>query len=273
VIRLSFVRRIGGTLLLLVAACRPDADEAEAPAHTAEVAASIDTVREDAFVETVDGVGTVVARIGHVAVLAAPSPTRITKIYVEVGDRVAMGAPLVDLEQPAFDAAVASAEAALRAAEQAAARATRLVEAGVAPRKDAEAATAALEAARRDAVTARRARELAHVQAPFAGVVTRLAASLGANVDVGQPLVEVTDPSVLDVLLSVAPADARRLQSGQSADLFENAGKDTTRLARGRVADVSVVVDSLSRGVPVRLALLSNAGGRVSANRCSRASS
>lgn len=257
-IRTALLRRIGGALVLLAVACRPPADEA-GPALTANVAASIDTVSEAAFVETVDGVGTVVARVGHVAVLSAPSPTRVARIHVAVGDRVGMNAALIDFEQPGFDAAVASADAALQAAEQSAARATRLVEAGVAPRKDAEMAAAALEAARLDAMTAHRARELAHVRAPFAGVITRLSASLGASVDAGQPLVEITDPSVLDVLLSVAPADARRLQPGQFAELFENAGGDSTRIAQARVADVSVVVDSLTRGVPVRLALASSA--------------
>ena len=240
-------------------ACKPGdgggdaAKEEEKP--KAAVTASVDTVRLGSFAETIDGVGTVVARVGHVALLAAPSPTRVTQIHVAVGDHVAANAPLVDFEQPTFDAAVSSAEAALRAAEQSAARATRLVDAGVAPRKDAEIAAAELEAAKLNAVTARRARELSHVRAPFAGVVTRLSANVGANVDVGQPLVEITDPSVLDVVMSIAPADASGLRAGQSADLFEGNAAGTAALGHARVADVSAVVDSLSRGVPVRLAL------------------
>ncbi len=243
--------------LLFVVACGADKDDAaeEAAKVTPSVAAAVDTVRVGAFSETVDGVGAVVARTGHVASLAAPAPTRIAKIYVALGDHVAANAPLVDFEQPAFDAAVASADAALRAAELAAARATRLVEAGVVPRKDAEAATADLEAARLAAVTARRARELAHVTAPFAGVVTRLSVAMGANVDVGQPLVEITDPSLLDVVVPVAPGDAGHIRAGQTARLFEGTGADTVAIGDARVADVSAVVDSLSRGVPVRLSL------------------
>ncbi len=223
----------------------------------AAVVATVDTVHLGSFAETIDGVGSVVPRVGHVAVLAAPSPTRVTQIHVAIGDHVAANAPLVDFEQPTFDAAVSSAEAALRAAEQSAARATRLVEAGVAPRKDAESAAAELEAARLNAVTARRARELSHVRAPFAGVITRLSAAVGANVDVGQPLVEITDPSVLDVVLPVSPSDASSIRAGQSAELFEGNGADKPPIAKARVADVSAVVDSLSRGVPVRLSLIS----------------
>ena len=242
-------------------ACNGGADKDDAkPAEKKEAAAvtaSVDTVRTAAFDETVDGVGVVVPRIGHVALLAAPSLTRVTKVYVAVGDHVAANAALVDFEQPAFDAAVNSAEAALRAAEQASTRATRLVDAGVAPRKDAEAALTELEVAKLNAITARRARDLSHVRAPFAGVITRLTAVVGANVDVGQPLVEVTDPSILDVVLPVSPTDAGGIRRGQLADVFEGNAAGKAAIAHASVADVSSVVDSLSRGVPVRLTMSS----------------
>lgn len=243
-------------------ACNKGADATTDGAEkkpAAEVTATIDTVKTSPFAETIDGVATVIARVGHIALLAAPSPTRVTKIFVAVGDHVRADAPLVELEQPTFDAAVSSAEAALRAAEQAAARASRLVEAGVAPRKDAEIAAAELEAAKLNAVTARRARDLSHVQAPFAGVVTRLQAAVGANVDVGQPLVEITDPSVLDAVISVAPADASGIRAGQSAQIFEGNAAGSEPIATAVVADISAVVDSATRGVPIRLSIRTNA--------------
>lgn len=247
----------GCSLLCLLTACGKDADEAATPRTPAAVSARVDTVTLDSFTEAVEGVGAIVPRIGHVALLAAPSPTRITRIHVAVGDHVAEGAALVDFEQATYDAAVNSAEAALRSAEQASARATRLVEAGISPRKDAEVAAAELENAKLNAVTARRARDLSHIRAPFAGVVTRLSAAVGANVDVGQPLVEVTDPSALDILVPVAPADASGIRAGQSVELYEGNGAAGQPIGRARVADVSAVVDSASRGVPVRLTLLS----------------
>lgn len=230
------------------------AEEKKAPAA---VAASIDTVRLGSFDETVDGVGSVVPRTGHIAVLAAPAQTRVVKIFVSAGDHVKADASLIDLEQPSFEAALSSAEATLRVAEQSAARATRLVAAGVAPRKDLEVATAELEAAKAGALNARRARDMSHVRAPFAGVVTRLSAVSGANVDVGQPLIEITDPSVLDLLLPVSPASASLIRPGQSVDLFEGNSAENAAIGRATVADVSAAVDSASRGVPVRLAITS----------------
>ena len=231
------------------------AEDKKAPAA---VAASIDTVRLGSFDETVDGVGSVVPRTGHVALLAAPAQTRVVKIFVSAGDHVKTNAPLIDLEQPSFEAAVSSAEATLRVAEQSAARATRLVAAGIAPRKDADIAAAELETAKATALNARRARDLSHVRAPFAGVVTRLTAVSGANVDVGQPLIEITDPSVLDLLLPVSPASASSIRPGQAVDLFEGNSAEGSAIGRATVADVSAAVDSASRGVPVRLFIVSS---------------
>jgi RND family efflux transporter MFP subunit len=250
-------QRVCSLALVVATACtgKENAAAGDEAKAVAEVTAVVDTVRTALFAETVDGVASISARVGHVALLAAPSPTRVTKIYVSVGDHVAANAALVDLEQPQFDAAVASAEAALRAAELASARATRLVEAGVAPRKDAESALAELEAAKLNAMTAKRARDLSHVRAPFAGVVTRLQAAVGANADVGQPLVEITDPSVLDAVIAVAPSDASGIRAGQSADLFEGNAAGADPIARASVADISAVVDSATRGVPIRLAI------------------
>ena len=167
----------------------------------AQVNAGVDTVREAAFTETIDAVGGVVARVGHIALLSAPAPTRVTRVLVAVGDRVKKGAEVIEFEQPGFDAAAASAEAALTLAERAAARAERLVAAGVSPRKDAEVATADLATARMNALNARRARELSHLRSPITGAVTRVNTVLGASVDAGQPLVEIADPSAIDVML------------------------------------------------------------------------
>jgi len=45
-------------------------------------------------------------------------------------------------------------------------------------------------------------------------VITRLSTTLGASVDPAQPLVEITDPRALDILMSVTPTDAARVRPG-----------------------------------------------------------
>lgn len=227
----------------------------DAHKEPAQVTAGIDTVREAAFTETIDAVGAVVARVGHIALLSAPAPTRVTRVFVAVGDRVKKDAEVIEFEQPGFDAASASADAALTLAERAAARAQRLVEAGVSPRKDAEVATADLATARMNALNARRARELSHLRSPIAGAVTRVNTVLGASVDAGQPLIEIADPSVLDVVLSVSPGDADHLRTGTSVQFYDGAGAQAAAVASGRVVDVGATVDSATRGVAVRVSV------------------
>ncbi len=220
-----------------------------------EVVASLDTVKASAFVETLSNIGIVTSRVGHVALLSAPAPTRVVRVLVAVGDRVRAGATLIELELPAFDAALTSAEAALTTAERTAARAQRLVDVGVAPRKELDVAQADLAAARANALNARRVRELAHVRAPISGAVTRVNAVLGANVDAGQPLVEIADPSTLDVVLFLSPADVSRAHIGNSVSFHDGATTDAPRVARGRVTDIAAAVDSANRGVAVRVAV------------------
>ena len=253
--------------LILLAACGssardPDDDPAKASetAHKApaQVTAGIDTVREAAFVETIDAVGSVSARVGHIALLSAPAPTRVTRVFVAVGDHVRKNAEVIEFEQPGFDAALTSAEAVLTLAERAAARAQRLVEAGVSPRKDAEVATADLATARMNAVNARRTRELSHLRSPIAGAVTRVNTVLGASVDAGQPLIEIADPSVLDVVLHVAPSDADHLRVGTDVQFYDGAVAQAAPVARGRVVDVGATVDSATRGVAVRVSVTSS---------------
>ena len=225
------------------------------PVSKGEVVASLDTVKASAFVETLSNMGTVTSRVGHVALLSAPAPTRVVRVLVAVGDRVRAGATLVELELPAFDAALTSAEAALISAERTASRAQRLVDAGVAPRKELDVAQADLAAARATAINARRVRELAHVRSPISGAVTRVNAVLGANVDAGQPLVEIADPSTLDVVLFLSPTDVARARIGNTVTLHDGASTDAAQVASGRVTDIAAAVDSANRGVAVRVAV------------------
>ena len=229
----------------------------DASAPTTEVTVALDTVRASIFVETLSNVGTVIARVGHVALLSAPGPTRVAQVLVSVGQRVRAGAELITFEQPAFDAALASAEAALTAADRTAARAQRLVDAGVAPRKDLDVALADLAVGRLNAVNARRAVELSHLRAPFSGAVTRVNTVLGASVDAGQPLVEIADPSALDVILFLSPSDVVRVALGNVVTLHDGANIDAPRVASGAITDIAASVDSATRGVAVRVAVSS----------------
>ena len=244
---------LGATLVLLAAACRGAAehDDAES-APAAVVGAETAVVRAEPFTETVTAIGSVVVRAGHAASLAAPAAGRVARVLVAPGERVTRGQPLVVLEGAAFDASAASAEAALAVAQQNVERTQRLVREGVSPRKDAEAASAELARVRADVVAARRTAQLATLRAPIGGVVTRMTATLGANADPSQPLVEIADPSALDLVLEATPADAARVRPGATVALTAGQGGGES-LGGGVVTAVAAAVDSVTRGVAVRV--------------------
>lgn len=242
------MRRLWPVLLTLatpLASCRGRASadtaaDAAVPAQTAVAATQ-------PFVHVVRAIGTVTPRPGHFAELSAPGPTRVARILAAAGDRVAAGDTLVEFERAPFDAAAQSAAAALQAAQRSYTRAARLVQAGILPQKDSDQAATELAQAQAAAVTARRAQQLATLQAPLAGVVTRMTAVLGAAVDANQSLVQVADPAALDVVFNVSAAEAAEIRAGDSV-AFDSLGA-------GVVTSVAAAVDSVSRAVAVRTRL------------------
>ena len=242
-------------LLLGLAACKHGGTAAAEEQTPAVVGARTAVAARQAFVRSLDAIGTVTSRSGHVAQLSAPAPARIARIFVTTGQAVARGAALVEFERAPFDAQARSAEIALSAAEQNQARAKRLADAGILPRKDVAQASTDLAQAEAAAISARRTQQLATLRAPISGVVTRLNATLGASVDPSQQIVEVSDPSALDILLTVMPAEAAQVHAGQAVELTAGQRAAGEAIGTGIVADVSATVDTASRGVVVRARL------------------
>ena len=204
------------------------------------------------FTEIVTAIGTVAPRPGRYAELAAPAPTRVARILVAPGQRVAAGDTLVVFEQAPFEAAAHAADVALMAAQHAADRASRLVAAGILPKKDADQADLDLAAAQTADVTARRNADLAALRSPIAGVVTRVNAVMGASVDVSQPVVAVADPNALDLVFGLSVDAAGRVHAGDSLLVLAGELGTGDTLGPGRVQDVGVAVDSVTRTVTAR---------------------
>ncbi|HTH65324.1 MAG TPA: efflux RND transporter periplasmic adaptor subunit [Gemmatimonadales bacterium] len=239
---------------VVAAACSRHAEGGDA-APPAVVDAETAVATTQPFPQLVQAIGVIAPHPGRFAELAAPAPTRISRIFVAVGQRVRAGDALVEFERAPFDAAARSAAAALTSAQRAYDRAVRLVEAGILAQKDSEQAAADLAQAQVAAVTAQRAQQLATLRAPLDGVVTRMSAILGASVDPTAPLVEVADPSALDVVFNVSPAAAASLKTGDTVTVTASAGAagaGAEALGAGVVTAVGAAVDSATRAVPVR---------------------
>lgn len=237
-------------LIVALGACKPAAEEPPAVPH---VNAATGVVSAGPFRETIAVTGTVVPRPGSVASLSAPAPTRITNVLVNVGQTVKKGTPLVEFERGPFEARAAGADAAQRSAEQAFARAQRLVSQGIAARKDEEQAATELAKAKAEAVSARREMQLTRLDSPIDGIVTKMTAVLSASVDASQALIEVADPKALDVVLMVTPDDAARIHPGARVTLSTGQGSGGEPLGTSEVREISGSVDPDTRAIAVRV--------------------
>ena len=239
------------TIAAAFLACHGEKKEEESAKPT--VSAATIVVEPQAFTETLGAIGTVVSRAGHSAALSAPAAGRVERVFVASGQAVRAGQTLIEMDQAAFQSSLESAQATLSAAEKANERQQRLAQQGIIPRKDAEQAAAELAKARSDAVAARRTQELSIIKSPINGVVTRMSATIGAPVDPAQPIIEISDPSALDVLLSVTPTDAGRVHKGAKVSLSAGQSASGETLGVGSVVDVAVAVDTATRSVAVRV--------------------
>lgn len=247
------------SLLLALVACaacsKSQGDDGDATSGDIQpvVGARTAVVGTRDFAETVNAIGVITQRPGHFAAMAAPAPTRVSRVYVTVGQHVKAGDPLVEFEQQTFAAELQSAQAALDNAQLAYDRVQRLAAGGIAARKDVEQAAAALAQAKAAQVAARRDQQLSTLRAPIDGVITLMDAVLGASADMSRPLVEVTDPNALDVVMQLSPSSAANVRPGQPVTVVAGQSLAGDSLGIGRVADVGVELDSATLTVPVRV--------------------
>lgn len=238
---------------LLAFGCKASPSEDESSPTAVNVKTIV--VKAQPYTETVGAIGTVTARAGHIASLSAPAPARIAQVLVSVGQRVVVGTKLVILDQAPFRDAARAAEAALTAAQRAYDRAKNLSDAGIIPRKDLDQATADLAKARNDVSIAHRAEALSVIRSPINGVVTEMVAVLGSSADVAQPLVEIADPSALDIVLGTPPVIAAKIRPGNKVQLRAGQNSSGESLGIGTVIAIGATVDSSARSVAIRASL------------------
>jgi membrane fusion protein (multidrug efflux system) len=179
--------------------------------------------------------GTIAPPPDRDAQIAPQVAGRIEELSVREGDAVADGqqvaridaAPLADQAREA-EAALAKTRAELRNAEATRARTQRVYEHGIAARQEVDDATARAEAAKaaesEAAAVAQRAQrqvDRARVRSPLAGVVVRILRRPGELVDgtPATPVLEVADPSRLELVSDAAAADLVRVHRGQAAEV------------------------------------------------------
>jgi membrane fusion protein (multidrug efflux system) len=193
--------------------------------------------------------------------LRAEVPAIVRSVHKENGDAVRRGDLLVQLDDTSIRDALASAEAASRAAELAFDQATRQFErmktlrgSGMASAQaldDAEgrrnAAISEQEAARARVVAARQQLGRTEVRAPFDGIVSDRKVSAGDTAQVGKELLKVIDPSSMRFEAMVSADHVGEVKAGQAVHFRVNGYGDQE--FAGKVRRVNPTANATTRQV------------------------
>ncbi|MGO4410117.1 MULTISPECIES: efflux RND transporter periplasmic adaptor subunit [unclassified Brevundimonas] len=220
------------------------------------VAEAVVTQRE--FADQIRVLG--VARSRHSVNITSNTTELITRVMFTDGQRVAAGAPLVELQAREEDADLIQANARLVQAQREYDRYKTLAERGVAPRITAEQAETALHTARA-AVAASEARRGDRVlRAPFAGVLGLTTVTPGTLITPGAVITTLDDTSAVrvDFPLPERYLGVLRLGTPLTATSDAYAGE----VFSGRIALLDTRVNEQTRAVIAR-AEFANPGNRL----------
>jgi membrane fusion protein, heavy metal efflux system len=283
--RISIVAFVLVAALMTMAGCAGKSDDGAA---TASVTATnitltpdqrknigLHTVARSQFQRTVDATGSVDFDNEHATAVLAPISGPVSRLLVDMGDRVKKGDPLAIVDSPDFATAISTYRKALTTAHTARRLADLekdLVEhEGVARREEDQAQTDAanaeadLEAARQGLISlnvdpqtikaVEQGRSVSHIdgviRSPIAGTVVDRQITSGQLLQAGTtPAFTVADLSRVWVMAQVSASDLPSVSLGDTADVLPAA--DSKGVA-GKVANISSLVNPDTRLVPVRV--------------------
>ena len=243
-------------LLALVIACSGLAacGDREAAAQSgggnrgAPVPVEVETVRLQPWVDSLRALGTVHAR--ESVTLTAKVSETVQGVHFESGQVVARGAPLVTLSGQQQAAALVSAEAAAREAEQLYQRQNQLATQQLIARASLDTQRAARDSARAQVAEIRADLSDRVIRAPFGGVLGIRQVSPGALVTPGTVIATLDDVSRVYVDFPVPEADLADVAPGQA--LVGNSETWPGRSFDGTVSAVATRLDTGSRAAMVR---------------------
>jgi cobalt-zinc-cadmium efflux system membrane fusion protein len=278
-----FIALIG--LSLLVAGCGKESTSAAAPApknspdagvRPAQITdaqkqyLSIEPVAVSQAVDLLELPGRVTFRPQAQSAVGATTPGRVVAVLVQAGQVVKAGTELLTIESADAGTARATLDQAatrLGSAESVFRRQVEMVEKGVGLEFERQEAEARLKEARAEHERARNAADLigsgqgirVTVRAPADGVVITIRTAVGASVAPGgEALLELGDPTRLQVVAQVPEGDLRRIAVGQEAEVELPAL--AARVA-ARVENFNPRVDPESRRAQIYLALAKRIDG------------
>lgn len=250
--RLSLNRITASVLaLVLLTGCgkaRHQRAEAQPELSPVQVRTTLIQTRSVPAIQEV--VGTVRAKLR--ATIEAKASGRIVELPVALGQMVKTGDLLVRLEAPEIQARLEQGQAALQQADRDWKRISSLYHQQASTRAEYDAAESRLELAKAAVGEARALLDYVEVKAPFDGVVTRKVADVGDLAGPGKPLVEVEDPSRLQIEADLPEAFAGQVRCGARMLIrLEGTAAELT----AAVAEIAPNADPFSRTFRVKLDL------------------
>lgn len=206
------------------------------------------TVARGTYKTTVSATGTITPK--RQEDLAFTSSGQVTRVAVDVGDKVRKGDLLATIDTTSLEAQRDAAEAQVTAAEAQAA------EDGDASATEQAANQASLASAEADLDAAEDALEAATIRAPFRGTVSAVGYSVGYQVgtsnapaaDTGAastPAITLISPDTLQVDAQVSATDVSRLKTGMQVEITPTGGGE---VAYGTVSEVGVIATAADNG-------------------------
>jgi membrane fusion protein (multidrug efflux system) len=267
-------------LCLAFAACSKPATQAGRRDSGGPVNVSVAEVQAVPWERTIRLVGTLAAN--QEARIAAEVEGSIEKTFVEVGDTVAEGRELAQIDAASYQGMVnlhtANLAKAQANAEKAASnldRLNQLKRSGVAAPTDYDEAVAAekqaaaeVAAAKAQLGSANTALRRSTARAPFNGAITERLVNAGDFVRISTVMFHIVDDSVLRFRGEVPERVAAKIKTGQQVRLRVDAYPE--RVFEGRVSWINPAVNPATRSVGLE-ALVPNADRALKANFFARA--
>ncbi len=186
------------------------------------------------------------------ATIAAETGGRVVDVYVEVGDYVKTGDPLVRLDDELYRLESERAKVAYDKATMDLDRLQKLYQDKSLSESDLENARLGAKGAEVAYRLALKTYNDATIRAPFNGTVASKLTEVGQTVERGMPIVQLVDISTLKLTVPVSEADIKFVSVGATATVIVDAVDDTVQ---ARVTAVGSRATSGARTFPVELRL------------------